>query len=90
MSVWKLPQSNLGGRRARFLIGVRGQCSTDSKDLLSPNNFVAKRSIQWLCQSTSFSEAGSIRHRKKEGLQPSLIALFNAASSPALEVLTLY
>ena len=37
-----------------------------------------------------FSEAGSIQHRKKEGLQPSLIALFNAASSPALEVLTLY
>ena len=37
-----------------------------------------------------FSEAGSIQHRKKEGIQPSLIALFNAASSPALEVLTLY
>ena len=37
-----------------------------------------------------FSEAGSIQRHKKEGLQPSLIALFNATSSPALEVLTLY
>ena len=42
MSVWKLPQSNLGGHRARFLIGVCGQCSTGSKDLLDPNNLVPR------------------------------------------------
>ena len=42
MSVWKLAQSNLAGRRARFLIGVCGQCSTNSKDLLDPNNLVPR------------------------------------------------
>ena len=44
--------------------------------------FGAKRSVQWLCQSTSSSEAGSIRHRKQEGLQPSLIALFKRCKQP--------
>ena len=81
MSVWKLAQSNLAGHRARFLIGVCGQCSTNSKDLLGPKQFGAKRSIQWLCQSTS-SEAGSIRHHKQEGLQPSLVALSKRCKQP--------
>ena len=34
-----------------------------------------------------FAEAGLIQHCKQEGLQPSLVALFNAASSPAQKVL---
>ena len=42
MSVWKLAQSNLAGRRARFLIGVCGQCSTISNDLPDPNNLVPR------------------------------------------------
>ena len=29
-----------------------------------------------------FSEAGSIRHRKQEGLQPSLVALFKCCKQP--------
>ena len=35
-----------------------------------------------ICQSTSFAEAGSIRHRKQEGLQPSLVALFKRCKQP--------
>ena len=30
-----------------------------------------------------FSEAGSIRHRKQEGLQPSLVALFKCCKQPS-------
>ena len=30
-----------------------------------------------------FSEAGSIRHRKQEGLQPSLVALFKRCKQPS-------
>ena len=85
MSVWKLAQSNLAGRRARFLIGVCGQCSTNSKDLLGPNNLVPRGQYNGYVKA----EAGSIQHRKQEGLQPSLVALFNAASSSAQKVLLL-
>ena len=43
-----------------------------------------------VCQSTSLqTEAGLIQHHKQEGLQPSLVALLNAASSPAQKVLLL-
>ena len=34
------------------------------------------------CQSTSFAEAGSTRHHKQEGLQPSLVALFKYCKQP--------
>ena len=30
-----------------------------------------------------FAEAGSIRHRKQEGLQPSLLALFKCSKQPS-------
>ena len=30
----------------------------------------------------SFAEAGSIRHRMQEGLQPSLVALFQCCKQP--------
>ena len=82
MSVWKLAQSNLAGHRACFLIGMCGQCSTNSKDLFGPKQFGAKRAIQWLWRSTSSSEAGSTRQCKQEGLQPSLIALSKSCKQP--------
>ena len=80
MSVWKLAQSNLAGRRACFLIGVCGQCSTNSKNLLGPKQFGAKRSIQrfvkaLLCRSSL--------HHKHEGLQPSLVALLECCKQPS-------
>ena len=34
------------------------------------------------CQSTSLREAGSIRHHKQEGFQPSLVALFKHSKQP--------
>ena len=34
------------------------------------------------CQSTSFAEAGSIRHHRQEGLQPSLVALLKCCMQP--------
>ena len=37
-----------------------------------------------------FSEAGSIRHHKQEGLQPSLVALLNTASSLAQKIFKLF
>ena len=40
-------------------------------------------------QSTSFQKQALIRHCKQEGLQPSLVALFKTASSPAQKVLLL-
>ena len=40
-------------------------------------------------QSTSFQKLAVIRHCKQEGLQPSLVALFKTASSPAQKVLLL-
>ena len=42
-----------------------------------------------ICQSTSFAEAGSIRHRKQEGLQPSLVALFKCCKQPGSKDLML-
>ena len=35
-----------------------------------------------VCQSTSYAEAGLIRHHKQEGLQPSLVALFKCCKQP--------
>ena len=81
MSVWKLAQSNLAGHRACFLIGVCGQCSTNSKTLLGPNNLVPRGQYNGLSKHF-FAEAGSIRHHKQEGLQPSLVALFKRCKQP--------
>ena len=81
MSVWKLAQSNLAGHRACFLIGVCGQCSPNSKNLLGPNNLVPRGQYNGLSEHF-FAEAGSIRHCKQEGFQPSLVALFERCKQP--------
>ena len=90
MSVWKLEQNNLAGRRARFLIGVCGQCSTNRKDLLGSKQFGAKRSIQWLCQSTSFQKQAQFDTVSKKASNLPLLPCLNAASSPAQKVFALY
>ena len=76
MSVWKLAQSNVAGCRARFLIGVCGQCSTISKDLLDPNNLVPRGQYNGYVKALLLQKHAQFRHRKQESLQPSLVALF--------------
>ena len=89
MSVWKLPQSNLGGHRARFLIGICGQGSTDSKDLLDPNNLVPRGQYNGFVKALLLQKQAQFDTvSKKASKLPSLPCL-NAASSPAQEVLAL-
>ena len=56
---------------------------------LAPVVFVCLEADTIVGQSTSLQKLAVICHCKQEGLQPSLIALFNAASSLAQEVLLL-
>ena len=88
MSVWKLAQSNLAGHRARFLI-VCGQCSTESKNLPEPNNFGAKRSIQWFVKAFLLQKQAQFDTISKKALNLPLLPCLNAASSPAQKVLLL-
>ena len=52
-------------------------------------NFVFQEANTIVCQSTSLQNLSEIRHCKQEGLQPSLVALFKAASISAQKVLLL-
>ena len=81
MSVWKLPQSNLEGRRARFLIGVHGQCSTDSKDLLGPNNLLPRGQYNGYVKALLFQKQAQFDTvRKKASNLPLLPCLMLQAA----------
>ena len=57
--------------------------------MLYPMNFVCQEANTIVCRSTSLQKLAEIWHCKQEGLQPSLVALFNAPSSLAQKVLLL-
>ena len=88
MSVWKLAQSDLAGCRAHFLI-VCGQCSTQSKTLPDPNNFGAKRSIQWFVKALLLQKQAQFDTVSKKAFNLPLFPCLNTASSPAQKILLL-
>ena len=79
MSVWKLAQSNLAGHRAHFLIGVCGQCSTISTDLLDPNNLVPRGQYNGYVKALLLQKQAQFDTVR---LQPSLVALFKRCKQP--------
>ena len=81
-------QSDLTGHSARFLM-VYGICSTGKLFRACSKQLCCQEVNTIVGQSTSLQKLAYIRHCKQEGLKPSLVALFNAASSPAQKVLLL-
>ena len=76
-------------RHTTFQQLVYGDAALISFLGLNPINFVCQENNTIVGQSTSFQKLAVIRHCKQEGLQPSLVALFNAASSLVRKVLLL-
>ena len=81
VSVWKLAQSNLAGCSAHFLIGLMGNVAQRARICLIQTTLVPRGQFNGMSKHF-FTEAGTIRHCKQEGLQPCLVALFKHCNQP--------